>query len=124
MFGGVEKDTDFYPTNSCEKFTFGNPLIGITQNGNSVPVNYRLYQNYPNPFNPNTQIKFDVLYGGLVKIKVYDITGREAAVLLNEIKAPGSYSISFNAGSLSSGIYFYTMEAEGYFEAKKMVLIK
>ena len=124
MFGGVEKDTDFYPTNSCEKFTFGNPLIGITQNGNSVPVNYGLYQNYPNPFNPNTQIKFDVLYGGLVKIKVYDITGREAAVLLNEIKSPGSYSISFNAGSLSSGIYFYTMEAEGYFEAKKMVLIK
>ena len=89
-----------------------------------MPVNYRLYQNYPNPFNPNTQIKFDVLYGGLVKIKVYDITGREAAVLLNEIKSPGSYSISFNAGSLSSGIYFYTMEAEGYFEAKKMVLIK
>ena len=124
MFGGVEKDTDFYPINSCEKFAFGNPLIGITQNGNSVPINYRLYQNYPNPFNPGTQIRFDVMNESLVKIRIYDITGREKAVLLNEIKSPGSYSISFNAGSLSSGIYFYTMEAEGYFAAKKMVLIK
>lgn len=124
MFGGVKKDTDFYPINSSEKFAFGNPLIGITQNGNSIPVNYKLYQNYPNPFNPGTQIRFDVMNEGLVKIRVYDITGREASVLLNEIKSPGTYSISFNAGSLSSGVYFYTMEAEGYFEAKKMVLIK
>jgi hypothetical protein len=123
-FGGITWDSSIQFIRRSERFAFGNPLIGITQNGNKVPASFRLYQNYPNPFNPTTIIKFDLFKTGNVTVKVYDITGKEIQVLVNEIKAPGSYSIRFNAAGLSSGIYFYTMKAEEYFESKKMVLIK
>jgi hypothetical protein len=123
-FGGIKWDSIYYPINSCEKFSFKNPLIGIAQNGYTVPSVFKLYQNYPNPFNPGTVIRFDVFKAGKVIIKVYDITGRELEILMNETKTPGSYSVRFNAASLSSGIYFYTMKADDYFESKKMVLIK
>ena len=91
---------------------------------NNIPAVFMLYQNYPNPFNPSTLIKFDILKTGNVTIKIYDITGREVSVLVNEVKTPGSYRVRFNAVNLSSGIYFYTMNTGDYFASKKMVLIK
>jgi hypothetical protein len=124
VFGGITWDSSVHFISKSERFAFGNPLIGIAQNGNIVPVSFRLYQNYPNPFNPVTAIRYDVIKAGQVTIKVYDITGREVEVLINEIKTPGSYNVWFNASSLSSGIYFYTMQTEDYFESKKMVLLK
>ena len=90
------------------------------------PVNYSLSQNYPNPFNPVTKINYEIKSAGLVSLKVYDISGREAAVLVNEIKDAGFYTVTFDAGSLnlSTGSYFYRIETNGFTETKKMMLIK
>ncbi|HRI83807.1 MAG TPA: T9SS type A sorting domain-containing protein [Ignavibacteria bacterium] len=85
-----------------------------------------LSQNYPNPFNPLTRIKYSILNEGNVKIKLYDISGRIIAVLVNEFKLPGSYYINFNVDShnLSSGIYFYKIEAFEFSEVRRMIIIK
>ncbi|MCX6157305.1 MAG: T9SS type A sorting domain-containing protein, partial [Ignavibacteriae bacterium] len=89
-----------------------------------TPSSYSVSQNYPNPFNPTTKINFALPKSGLVSLKVYDITGKEVATLLNEVKNVGTYSVDFNAANLSSGIYFYKMSVNGYSEVKKMSLIK
>ena len=85
-----------------------------------------LSQNYPNPFNPVTRINYSILKEGNVKIKLYDISGRNIAVLVDEFKIPGSYYINFNADSfdLSSGIYFYKIESLDFIEVRQMILIK
>lgn len=93
-----------------------------------VPNAYNLSQNYPNPFNPSTKIDYDLPYDGRVSIVLYDISGREVANLVNEVKTAGYYSISFNAANLASGMYFYRINAEGnsnnFVQTKKMVLVK
>lgn len=83
-----------------------------------------LNQNFPNPFNPVTNITYSISTNTHVSIKVYDITGKEITILVNENKAPGHYSISFNGTYLSSGFYFYIMKAGDYTEMKKMSLLK
>ena len=83
-----------------------------------------LSQNYPNPFNPVTNIKFSVAKTGLVKLSVFDITGKEVAMLVNEELNAGTYNYDFNALHLSNGIYFYRLETNNFTETKKMVLIK
>lgn len=98
--------------------------VFVNQISSEVPANYSLYQNYPNPFNPTTNIKFAVTKSGLVSLKVYDLAGKEVSTLVNESMAPGTYEYKFNATNLSSGIYFYTLKANGYSETKKMMLIK
>ncbi len=90
----------------------------------TVPNFYALGQNYPNPFNPSTKIEYAVPKPGDVKIIVYDITGREAAVLVNEFKNPGIYIVDFDGSELSSGVYFYKMQAGDFIDTKKMLLIK
>jgi len=89
-----------------------------------IPTKYNLFQNYPNPFNPSTEIKYDILNAGLVKLKVYDQAGKEVYTLVNGMKNPGSYSITFDASSLSSGVYYYTLETAGNTFTKKMILVK
>jgi len=84
-----------------------------------------LYSNYPNPFNPTTNLEFGISQLGFVSLKVFDVTGKEVAVLVNETKTAGSYSVLFNASNLSSGIYFYKLEVNGnIIGMKKMVLLK
>ena len=87
-------------------------------------LTYSLSQNYPNPFNPATVISYSVAENSLITLKVYDVIGNEISELLNEVKEPGNYSVSFDASSLSSGIYFYTLKANGYSLTKKMLLAK
>jgi|WetSurMetagenome_2_1015567.scaffolds.fasta_scaffold23244_1 hypothetical protein len=99
-------------------------FTGIHNIGLEIPNVYQLYQNYPNPFNPITKINFDIPKQGLVTIKVFDILGREVKTLINEVKAPGKYSIDFNGMELSSGVYFYKLESNGFMDIKRMVLIK
>lgn len=99
-------------------------LLSSGNNGNVIPDEFMLEQNYPNPFNPSTNIKYHLPKSGIVKISVFDINGREAAVLVNEYKSAGSYDVSFNASGLSSGAYFYKLESGGFSEYKKMVLVK
>ena len=85
---------------------------------------YILYQNYPNPFNPNTKIIYSIPNTNLVTIKIYDILGREVETLLNEVKPVGKYEVNFDGSDLSSGIYFYRMQAGNYIKTKKMIRIK
>jgi len=96
----------------------------IHQVNNEMATTYFLSQNYPNPFNPTTDIKFDVSKPSLVRISVFDISGREIDVILCERLGPGSYQVNWNASSFSSGVYFYKMTADNYSETKKMILIK
>jgi hypothetical protein len=84
----------------------------------------KLHNPYPNPFNPSTSIKFELAKESFVKLKVYDITGREVATLVNEVKQPGINLVTFDGSRLSSGVYFYKIEAGNFTEIKKMTLIK
>lgn len=80
--------------------------------------------NFPNPFNPTTAINFTVPKTGLVKLKVYDMIGKEISTLVNEVRTAGNYSVNFDASGLSSGTYFYKLESGGEINIKKMMLIK
>lgn len=88
------------------------------------PVSYNLFQNYPNPFNPATTIKFNIAEKGKVTLNVYDVCGKKVAELLNGEKEAGNYEISFDASGLSSGVYFYELRSAGFFQSKKMILMK
>jgi hypothetical protein len=92
----------------------------------AVPEQFSLSQNYPNPFNPSTAISYQLSAHSFVTLKVFDVLGREVAVLVNETKSAGSYTVSFNAGALSlaSGIYFYRITAGMFSETKKLVFAK
>ncbi|MEJ2618044.1 MAG: T9SS type A sorting domain-containing protein [Ignavibacteriaceae bacterium] len=88
------------------------------------PHTYKLNQNYPNPFNPVTKINYSIPQTNFVTIKVYDILGKEVAILVSEEKPAGIYLINFNAENLSSGVYFYRMTAGSFTSTKKFILIK
>jgi photosystem II stability/assembly factor-like uncharacterized protein len=88
------------------------------------PTCFSLDQNYPNPFNPKTGVRFEVLGASNVKLVVYDLLGREVAVLVNERKAPGSYEATFDGSGLASGVYIYRMTAGSFVQTRTMVLLK
>jgi len=100
-----------------------NTLVNITSS-NSIIENFILYQNYPNPFNPTTYISFTLKKNENVKLNIYDIKGSLIKSLINERLHSGSHKFEFNGNSLSSGIYFYKLETEGFQQTKKMILIK
>jgi len=99
-------------------------VTGINQIINSVPESYFLGQNYPNPFNPDTKISFGIPGSGVVKIKVFDVSGRIISVILDKYLTAGSYVVDFDGGNYSSGIYFYKIENDNFIETKKMILLK
>jgi hypothetical protein len=101
---------------------YGQNQVGIINN--TIPTKYSLSQNYPNPFNPSTNIQFDIKRQGLVSLKVYDFLGREIKTLVSESLQAGSYESTFDASGLGSGVYFYKLEADGFSETKKMILLK
>jgi hypothetical protein len=94
----------------------------------SVPSKFSLAQNYPNPFNPSTKIQYTIGNAGLVSLKVYDVLGREVATLVNGRQEAGSYTVPFgiNNGTLglSSGVYFYRLQAGFFVSTKKLILMK
>ncbi|RQW80412.1 MAG: T9SS C-terminal target domain-containing protein, partial [Geobacter sp.] len=98
--------------------------VGLKSLSGEVPAKYNLYQNYPNPFNPFTIIRFDVSAASIVKLAVFDVSGKEISILANEYLKPGVYEYSWDASDYSSGIYFYRLSTEKYSETKKMALIK
>lgn len=113
--------------------TTNGGVTGFINIGNELPEKFFLYQNYPNPFNPSTKIKFEVptpsltlsgAKGLLVKLTVFDVLGREIAVLVNEQMKPGTYEVEWDGSNYPSGVYFYKLIAGDYSETKKMVLIK
>ncbi len=86
--------------------------------------NFHLEQNYPNPFNPSTTISFAVATTSNVNLTVYDILGNEISILVDAELTPGRYNVTFNADEITSGIYFYTLRANNFFETKKLILLK
>ncbi|NOS85467.1 MAG: T9SS type A sorting domain-containing protein [Ignavibacteria bacterium] len=98
--------------------------FGITTISSEIPKSYLLEQNYPNPFNPKTIIRFDILKTSDVKITIFDITGREVQRLVRQKLNAGKYSVDFDSGNLSSGVYFYSIIAGDFIQTKKMVLVK
>jgi hypothetical protein len=91
---------------------------------NLQPKEFSLNQNYPNPFNPSTTIQYQVSSISQVSLKVFNSLGEEVAELVNETKPAGNYSVSFDASKLTSGVYFYKINAESFVETKKMILVK
>ena len=98
--------------------------VGINPINSNVPGNYSLMQNYPNPFNPSTKINFAIPKAGLITVKVYNILGKEITTLVNENLPAGNYSVNFSGSNLTSGVYFYRLESNGYTATKKMLLTK
>ena len=98
--------------------------VDIEENTNNVPNDFFLEQNYPNPFNPSTKIKFDLPEESEVKIRVYDMLGREVSTLLEGVKAAGWYTVDFDGTQLSSGVYVYIMNANNRVFTRKMILLR
>lgn len=89
-----------------------------------LPSQTELMQNYPNPFNPSTKVSFVISQLSFVRLKVYDVLGREIATLVDENKQPGTYHVEFNAGNIPSGVYLYTLTVNGKIQTKKMLLLR
>ncbi len=99
-------------------------ITSVTDKVVNTPNSFNLFQNYPNPFNPTTTIQYDIPKSAYLTLKVYNITGQVVATLVNERKSAGSYSVNFNASGLTSGIYFYRIQAGSFVQTKKMILLK
>jgi len=92
--------------------------------GDGIPTEYNLIQNFPNPFNPSTTIYYSIPQLSFVTLRVYDVLGNEITVLVNEEKSIGNYEIDFDGEELTTGIYFYRLQAGSFVETKKMILLK
>jgi hypothetical protein len=103
-------------TNTRVEIIYGNPP--------TIPLDYVLYQNFPNPFNPNTTIQYSIPKKSNVTLRVYDLLGIEVATLVNEEKNRGTYSLNFKASGLSTGVYFYRLQADAFVQTKKMLYLK
>ena len=119
FFGGNEPSADggWYYRNY--NYTFSD----VDDDGNEVK-DFRLSQNHPNPFNPSTTISWQSPISGHQTLKVYDVLGNEVATLVNEFRNAGSYEVDFDASKLSSGVYFYELQAGDFVHTKKMLLMK
>jgi len=127
--GGVQVQE---PASGTYKFAYGSlnvsNLTSIKQIP-QLPTDFILFQNYPNPFNPATSISYQLPVSGNVRLKVYDVLGREVATLVDAFQQIGNYKVIFNAGQFASGVYLYRLSADGnrtgnYSTVKKMILIK
>jgi len=104
--------------------TDGGGQVWVNNTSENIPINYFLSQNYPNPFNPSTTIKFALPKAADVKVAVYDITGKELEVLVNERLHSGTYQTIWNGERFSSGVYFYKIQTDDFVQSKRMLLIK
>jgi hypothetical protein len=102
----------------------GEAKESIENETSTLPKQTKLHVNYPNPFNPVTTIKYDLSANTHVSLKVFDMLGREVATLVDEVQDAGYRSVEFDAGQLSSGLYFYRLNAGNYSAFKKMMLVK
>jgi hypothetical protein len=106
------------------KFTTAGTSTAVHATGESVPTSFALHDCFPNPFNPSTTIRYQVPARNRVTLKVYDSRGREVANLVDAGQSAGSYSLTWNASHLSSGVYFARLTAGGYVETRRMLLMK
>ena len=145
--GIIRRDNEFDFGNSTDVLkgcvingvVYGDTTItDVAEVTNKTPNRFNLSQNYPNPFNPATTIKYTLtpslsqrervsegrVRGLFVTLRVYDVLGREIATLVNKKQVPGNYQVTFDAGNLPSGVYFYRLKTNGFSESKKMLLIR
>ena len=101
-----------------------DPTLSVDLNTIDVPKIFSLEQNYPNPFNPTTVISYQLAELCHVSLRIYDILGREIALLVDEQKSAGTYSYSWNATNIPSGLYFYRLQAGPFIGTKKLILLK
>jgi hypothetical protein len=117
-------NNDYQTTGGWGDAILGGPSTGVANQGNNQPKQFVLNQNYPNPFNPSTEISFTLAKSEKVKLSVYNLLGEQVAVLVNGMRNAGPQAVTFNAKNLSSGVYFYKLEAGSTVLAKKMMLLK
>ncbi|MHB9010653.1 MAG: T9SS type A sorting domain-containing protein [Ignavibacteriaceae bacterium] len=121
----ISSTGDIYYLSNTTLFRINSSLTAVKErNTGNVPDGFSLSQNYPNPFNPTTSINYSIPKASFVSIKVYDVLGNEVALLVNEEKPAGNYGVTFDAGKLSSGVYFYKMQAGNFVETKKLIVMK
>jgi hypothetical protein len=108
--------------NSVARWNSGTSRV--EQLSPTAPKTFLLEQNYPNPFNPSTTIRYQLPVASEVKLEVYDVLGKKIATLVNERQSAGSYQVVWNASGLSSGTYFYRLQAGTFVETKKMIMVK
>jgi hypothetical protein len=114
-----------YKGNSARTGTqFADKLVGISSNNQNIPDRFYLEQNYPNPFNPSTVINYSLSENSNVTLKVFDITGKEIATIVNGFQNAGHHSVTFDAVNLSSGIYFYKLTGNGFTDVKSMMVLR
>jgi hypothetical protein len=101
-----------------------DPLTFVETGIASTPKKFMLSQNYPNPFNPATTISFSLAKSSFVSLKIFDLLGREVATIVSEEMSAGSYSRQWNAANMTSGIYFYRLQAGSFTETKKLILLR
>ncbi len=106
------------------QWNYALELKSVKQVDGATPTKFELSQNYPNPFNPSPVINYSIPVNGLVSLKVFNVLGQEVATLVNEMHTVGNYKATFNANSLSSGVYFYKIEAGNFTSVKKMMFLK
>ena len=104
--------------------SLNNVLTNTGIINNTIPVTYSLSQNYPNPINPTTNVKFSISNVQFVTLKVFDMLGKEIAILVNEKLDAGEHNIKWNASEYPSGVYSYQLTAGNFRETKRMILIK
>ena len=103
---------------------FTTEPVSSVETGSEIPDDFRLGQNYPNPFNPTTNIAFDLPKSEFVSLKVYTLLGTEVVTLIFENMPPGKHTIQFDAGTLSSGVFFYKLQTSSFVETRKMLLVR
>jgi hypothetical protein len=117
-----------YPGFDGQDMTPGDPIelypSEVADDPGTTPEAFDLYWNYPNPFNASTTIEFNLAKSGHAALSVYDLLGREVALLIDEEKQAGSHKVVFEASELSSGVYFYILRVGDDLKIKKMNLIK
>jgi len=113
-----------HPFAPVDAYNWSVSSTAVKEDNNLNPFVNKLHQNYPNPFNPTTEITYQLLSHGYVTLKVYDVLGREVAILVDGEKSAGIYDVSLDASHLSSGVFFYRLTIGDFSNIKKMILIK
>ena len=103
---------------------FNTVITSVGEGGRGVPQTYQLGQNYPNPFNPSTQIEFGLPKETHVKVEVFNVLGERVALLVDETRSAGYYTVQFNASQVSSGLYLYRLTTGETSIIRKMMLLK
>lgn len=123
-YSRVPNGGTFYLVNTVTRGTANQSTVAVEKESKELPSGFALLQNYPNPFNPSTIISFQLPAESFVELKVFDAIGREVTTLVNETKSPGYHQVKFDAGKLSSGIYFYQLKSSNFTQVRKLMFLK